>query len=92
METLKTWLDSERGRGTALAQHLKVKPPQVAAWISGKRPVPVCHGAAIEQFTAGAVTRQQLFPQDWRRIWPELAANDAGAAGHTEQHPADQGA
>lgn len=72
METLKTWLDSERGRGTALAKHLKVQPPVVAAWISGKRPVPIGHGAAIEQFTDGAVTRQQMFPADWARIWPEL--------------------
>lgn len=85
METLKTWLDSERGRGTALAQHLNVRPPVVAAWISGKRPVPVGHGAAIEQFTEGAVTRQQLFPHDWRRIWPELAANDDTTATQANQ-------
>lgn len=33
------------------------------------------HGAAIEQFTQGAVTRQQMFPNDWQRIWPELATD-----------------
>jgi DNA-binding transcriptional regulator YdaS (Cro superfamily) len=92
MELLKSWLAGEHGRGVKLAKHLSVPPSFVHAMADGRKQVPVSHGAAIEQFTEGAVTRQQLFPQDWRRIWPELAANDAGAAGHTEQHPADQGA
>lgn len=43
----------------------------------GRKPIPFQHGAAIEQFTGGAVTRQQMFPNDWQRIWPELAAPDA---------------
>jgi DNA-binding transcriptional regulator YdaS (Cro superfamily) len=29
--------------------------------------------AAIEEFTEGQVTRKDLFPNDWQRIWPELA-------------------
>ena len=28
---------------------------------------------AIEHFTQGQVTRQDLFPNDWQQIWPELA-------------------
>lgn len=27
---------------------------------------------SIEQATGGAVTRQELRPNDWMRIWPEL--------------------
>lgn len=38
------------------------------------RGVPVVHCAAIEQATAGRVTRRDLRPDDWQRIWPELAA------------------
>ena len=79
MTTLSAWLDQERGRQQRLAQHLGLRQPVVAAWVSGRRPVPISHGAAIEQFTEGAVTRQAMFPNDWRRIWPELAdgaAND----------------
>ena len=53
----------------------------VSKMAAGDKPVPVEHGAPIEAFTGGAVSRQQLFPNDWRRIWPELAtapaANDA---------------
>ncbi|MNG34582.1 hypothetical protein D3C84_1210990 [compost metagenome] len=30
--------------------------------------------AGIERETGGAVTRQELRPDDWSRIWPELAA------------------
>jgi DNA-binding transcriptional regulator YdaS (Cro superfamily) len=74
MEYLKSWMESERGRGGALARHLRVPGSFVSKMASGGKPIPVIHGAAIEQFTQGAVTRQQMFPNDWQRIWPELAA------------------
>lgn len=75
METpLKSWLSAERGRSVRLARHLSVPPSFVAKMSEGDKPVPVAHGAAIEQFTGGAITRQQLFPNDWQRIWPELQA------------------
>lgn len=69
---LRTWLIQERGRQVALAKHLGIKPPQVADWISRDKPVPVHHMAAIEAFTAGAVTRRDMRPTDFHRIWPEL--------------------
>lgn len=47
-------------------------PSFVNKMAAGEKPVPVEHGAPIEAFSAGAVTRQQMFPHDWRRIWPEL--------------------
>ena len=34
---------------------------------------------SIEQATKGAVTRRDLRPEDWHRIWPELV---------TPEHPA----
>ena len=74
MELLKTWLASERGRSLGLARHLAVPPSFITKMASGERPVPIEHGAGIEAFTCGAVTRQALFPNDWHRIWPELAA------------------
>ena len=75
MLLLKTWLEGEYGRGVKLAKHLGVPASFVSSMADGRKPVPVAHGAAIEQFTEGAVTRQQMFPANWRRIWPELAAN-----------------
>ena len=40
--------------------------------VSGEKPIPVAHGAPIEVFTGGEVTRQEMFPDSWRCIWPEL--------------------
>lgn len=38
---------------------------------------------AIEAETSGAVRRQDLLPDDWHEIWPELAVN----APSQPQHP-----
>ena len=82
-------MSAEYGRNARLAKHLKVPSSFVTKMALGDKPVPVDHGAAIEQFTGGEITRQQLFPNDWQRIWPELAtdpaANDADTA-QAEQH------
>ncbi len=61
------------GSQAALARALGVKPPTVKAWIDEKRPVPARLCVAIEQVTRGAVTRQELHPNDWQSLWPELA-------------------
>jgi len=87
METpLKSWLTAERGRGIRLARHLKVPASFVSKMGDGEKPVPMQHGAAIEQFTGGAVSRKDLFPDDWSRLWPELAApTDTQAVGRSAQ-------
>jgi DNA-binding transcriptional regulator YdaS (Cro superfamily) len=72
MNTLKTWLDSERGRQVGLAKHLGIASTYVWRIGHGLKPVPIQHAAGIEQFTGGAVTRKEMFPNDWQRIWPEL--------------------
>lgn len=82
MQKLKLWLSEERGRQLALSRHLGIATPSVVSWVKGIKPIPVVHAAAIEQFTNGAVTRQDMFPDAWQRIWPELAI----------QQPAGQGA
>lgn len=77
MEPLKTWLAEGRGRHKRLAEHIGVVPSFVTKMAAGDRPIPFHYGAAIEQFTGGAITRQQLFPDEWARIWPELATQPA---------------
>lgn len=59
-----------------LARKLGVTPPMVQQWRSGTRPVPVRFCAAIESLTSGAVTRQDLRPNDWHLIWPDLVGTD----------------
>lgn len=73
MQILKSWTGAERGRLAALAKHLGISPPNVVAWITGNKPVPMIHAAGIEIFTCGTITRREMFPDSWQRIWPELA-------------------
>lgn len=40
--------------------------------------VPVAYSATVERLIEGRVTRRELYPDDWRDIWPELV--DAGPA------------
>lgn len=71
---LKDWTKQERGRQALLARHLGVPSTNVCQWVSGdKRP---SHKTAvlIEAYTGGLVTRKELYPKEWRLIWPEIDA------------------
>ena len=62
------------GGQAALAEALGFKDRRnVWPWFKTDRSVPVEHCAAIERITNGAVTRQELRPDDWQAIWPELS-------------------
>ena len=60
-----------------LAKLIGVKSEvQVRQWQHGyadRKPSPE-YAVAIEKATGGLVTRQDLRPDDWHRIWPELIA------------------
>lgn len=71
---LKEWAQQSRGRQAALAIHLGVPAPNVCSWVSGQKSPSVKAAVVIEQFTGGQVTRKDLFPNDWQKIWPELAS------------------
>jgi DNA-binding transcriptional regulator YdaS (Cro superfamily) len=60
---------------TGLAKLIGFAPSFVNQWVSEKRPVPVVACVAIERVTKKAVTRQELRPDDWHLIWPELVAS-----------------
>lgn len=60
---------------TAFARLLNLNPDQVRQWRHGhdeRKPSPE-NCVLIEQATGGLVTRKDLRPDDWQRIWPELA-------------------
>ncbi len=67
---------TEHGAAARLAAALEVPPELVSQWRTGARPVPVGRCVAIELATNGAVTRRDLRPEDWHRIWPELATQE----------------
>lgn len=55
---------------------------QIRQWQHGyadRLPGPA-YCVAIERETRGHVTRQDLRPDDWHLIWPELAQAEQGAA------------
>lgn len=60
------------GTQAQMAEILGIKQPTVSEWAKGVRPVPAYRCVQIEQATKGAVTRKDLRPDDWQRIWPEL--------------------
>lgn len=57
-----------------LATAVGESPQTVSNW--RRRGVPIAHCAAIELATKGKVTRRDLRPDDWSRIWPELIGTD----------------
>lgn len=87
---LKTYLTQERGRQAALAKAIGAHAPDLSRWADGSRPIPIQYGAAIEKETHGAVTRKEMFPDDWERIWPELADVSAAAQPSAESRASDR--
>lgn len=68
------------GSQSALASRLGVTKAAVHQWKLKGRQVPLEHCAAIEAATGGKVTRRELRPDDWPRIWPELIGADGAPA------------
>lgn len=78
---LNSYLNREDATSAAaLARDVGVSPTLVYQWRTGRRPIPVEHCAAIERVTGGEVSRRDLRPDDWQRIWPELAGPAQEAA------------
>lgn len=71
MDDLKQ-LIRDMGGITQVARMAGVKPPTVSGW----KQIPSDHAAAIEAALQGRVTRRQMRPHDWWRIWPELVTED----------------
>jgi DNA-binding transcriptional regulator YdaS (Cro superfamily) len=72
---LSNYLSEARGRQASLARAIGAHAPDVSRWADGTRPVPLHFAALIESATGGAVTRQEMFPAEWARLWPELASS-----------------
>ena len=77
---LKTYISAERGRAVALASRLGVSPSYLSQMANGQSPISPERCVDIWRETGGEVTRQHLRPDDWQRIWPELADRSAELA------------
>lgn len=78
MQTLKHAIERAGGLSSA-AKQLGVKPQRLGNWL--ERGVPTAMCSRVE--TALGVRRQNLRPDDWQQIWPELVSNNPDAAGRS---------
>lgn len=69
---INTYLNTVES-AASLSRKLGISPVLISQWKSGTRPVPIERCPDIERATEGAVSRRDLRPDDWERIWPELA-------------------
>jgi DNA-binding transcriptional regulator YdaS (Cro superfamily) len=73
---LKQYIDEGRGRASILAKAIGVSPSYLSQMASGDAAISPIKSVEIEFATNKQVTRQDLRPNDWRAIWPELAAQE----------------
>lgn len=76
---LKTYFKSESLAAKKLAQALDISPSHLSQMASGKTNISPARAVQIENATSGAVSRRDLYPEDWEKIWPELATQAAAA-------------
>ena len=89
--TLSEYFALKHGNLADVARTIGAPSGNVSEWASGSRNTPAKFGAAIERATGGQVTRQELFPDTWARIWPELAPV-GGAGKFSDTPPTDHAA
>ena len=74
---LKDYLSElPRGAATELAEKLLISTSFLSQMASGASSISPERCVSIEQATNGAVTRKDLRPDDWERIWPELSEKE----------------
>ena len=61
----------QRGIQAQVSRLTGMSPAQANHIATGVRPVPVIHAAQIERVTG--ISRKEMFPETWQKIWPELA-------------------
>lgn len=72
---LRKYIDTlERGKAKELAEVLEVSSSYLSQMASGKTAISPARCVDIENATNRVVTRKDLRPNDWFKIWPELSA------------------
>lgn len=59
-----------------LADAIGVRQSAISNWRARGTTPDAAYCVAIERATNGAVTRRDLRPDDWQKIWPELVTAD----------------
>jgi len=72
---LPEYLSSEGAKtASALAAEIGASSSFISQWVKGTRPIPTEFMLKLERATNKAVTRQELRPDDYWLIWPDLKA------------------
>jgi DNA-binding transcriptional regulator YdaS (Cro superfamily) len=66
------YIRNQRGNATQIANALGVGNAYISQLASGYRTISPVRAVQIEMLTNGLVTRQELRPNDWHLLWPEL--------------------
>lgn len=66
------YLRTQRGNATHIATTLCVGNAYISQLASGYRTISPVRAVQIEKITNGLVSRQELRPDDWHLLWPEL--------------------
>lgn len=73
---LKEYFVSRHGEQAKMAKALGVSPSQMSQMVNGTCAISNERCVAIESLTDGVVTRKDLRPDNWQKLWPELAQQD----------------
>ncbi len=71
---LLSFINAKRGNASALAEKMGVSLSYLSQMAAGTSAISPERCVLIEQETSMQVTRRDLRPDDWDRIWPELIA------------------
>ena len=71
---IQNYLSKTNTSQAAFALTIGVSQGMVWQWISKKRPIPIERCVDIENATKGSISRRDLRPNDWQKIWPELTS------------------
>ena len=71
---LRQYMDAQHPplKQAQIANVVGVTAGRVGHWYRGEDMPPPAVCVALEKFSKGQITRQELRPVDWGAIWPEL--------------------
>lgn len=74
---LQSYINAEPGNASRLSAALEIPLSYLSQMASGYRKASPVRALSIERETDGLVTRQELRPDDYWTIWPDLPAPSA---------------
>lgn len=64
------------GNQARISKATGLSPRFINQIAKGNRKLPIEHGASFEKASNGQSTRQENFPENWQKIWPELTERE----------------